>query len=227
MKLNNSLLLAAAFVLAAVPAFADNPGDGASASGSASIPLGSKPRPGIGAACRDDAQKLCKGAQPGDGALLGCLKKNQSDLSEGCSQAIAEARKKFESGPCAADTQKFCAGMTPGDGKWGACMEAHKADISGACTKTITKVSGSAKNRMAALKKGAQDACGADAAKLCPGTTPGDGKFGPCLSDHQDQLSDSCKNFIAGVRGGAQPAAKSGGKGGEGKKGGDDDSDSN
>ena len=35
--------------------------------------------------------------------------------------------------------------------------------------------------------------CKADAEKLCPGMHPGDGKFGPCMKEHHDQLSDACK----------------------------------
>jgi hypothetical protein len=36
-------------------------------------------------------------------------------------------------------------------------------------------------------------ACQADAAKLCPGMTPGDHKFGPCMREHKEAVSDACK----------------------------------
>ena len=39
-------------------------------------------------ACRGDAQKLCKGVQPGEGRIVQCLKSHQQDLSQGCAAAL-------------------------------------------------------------------------------------------------------------------------------------------
>jgi hypothetical protein len=39
-------------------------------------------------ACGPDAQKLCKGVQPGEGRIVACLKQHQSELSEGCASAL-------------------------------------------------------------------------------------------------------------------------------------------
>ncbi len=39
-------------------------------------------------ACRGDAQKFCKGVQPGEGRIVACLKQHQSDLSQGCANAL-------------------------------------------------------------------------------------------------------------------------------------------
>ena len=38
--------------------------------------------------------------------------------------------------------------------------------------------------------------CQADAAKLCPGLTPGDHKFGPCMREHKAQVSDACRAAV-------------------------------
>ena len=35
-------------------------------------------------ACKDDADKFCKGVKPGCGRMLSCLKSHQKDLSQAC-----------------------------------------------------------------------------------------------------------------------------------------------
>jgi len=41
--------------------------------------------------CRDDAQKYCKGVQPGEGKIIECLKSCQNELSPACQTAINSA----------------------------------------------------------------------------------------------------------------------------------------
>ncbi|HXX81072.1 MAG TPA: cysteine rich repeat-containing protein [Thermodesulfovibrionales bacterium] len=38
--------------------------------------------------CKDDAQKFCKGIQPGGGRIMECLKSHQSELSPACQTTI-------------------------------------------------------------------------------------------------------------------------------------------
>lgn len=42
-------------------------------------------------ACRADASSLCSGVERGGGRILACLKQHESELSSGCSAALAEA----------------------------------------------------------------------------------------------------------------------------------------
>lgn len=44
------------------------------------------------------------------------------------------------------------------------------------------------------------EACQADAAKLCPGMTPGDHKFGPCMHQHMTEVSGACKAVTEAYR---------------------------
>jgi hypothetical protein len=44
-------------------------------------------------ACRADVERLCKGVEPGGGRIRECLRAHQSELSDGCKAAIAEARE--------------------------------------------------------------------------------------------------------------------------------------
>jgi hypothetical protein len=38
--------------------------------------------------CKDDAQKFCKGIQPGGGRIIECLKSHQNELSPACQTTI-------------------------------------------------------------------------------------------------------------------------------------------
>jgi len=39
--------------------------------------------------CKDDAQKFCKGIQPGGGKVMECLKSHQSELSPACQATLS------------------------------------------------------------------------------------------------------------------------------------------
>ena len=39
-------------------------------------------------------------------------------------------------------------------------------------------------------------ACRADAKKLCPGVTPGEGKILDCLAPQKDKLTDACRAVV-------------------------------
>ncbi|MGA2988082.1 MAG: hypothetical protein ABSG32_30235 [Terriglobia bacterium] len=45
------------------------------------------------AACAADVQRLCAGVPPGGGRIIACLKQRQSEVSDGCKQAIAKAMR--------------------------------------------------------------------------------------------------------------------------------------
>jgi hypothetical protein len=48
-----------------------------------------------------------------------------------------------------------------------------------------------------AAEGGGHGACRADIEKLCPNAKRGDGSIRECMRDHQDELSDACKQAIA------------------------------
>ena len=41
----------------------------------------------------------------------------------------------------------------------------------------------------------AANPCKADREKFCPGMKPGDGKYGPCMKQHEAELSPECTDF--------------------------------
>lgn len=88
--------------------------------------------------------------------------------------------------PCHADAEKFCRNAQ-GPARM-ACMKQHEAELSAEC-----------KARMAGRKEKMPEnqPCMAEAAKLCPGMKPGDGKFMACLKQHETNLSAPCKAHVA------------------------------
>jgi hypothetical protein len=44
------------------------------------------------------------------------------------------------------------------------------------------------------------EACRSDAASLCPGMEPGDGKFGKCMKSQRDKVSEGCKAAAKSAR---------------------------
>ena len=45
-------------------------------------------------ACKDDAQKLCKGMKPGGGKILQCLKQHEDELSPSCKAEMDRPKGK-------------------------------------------------------------------------------------------------------------------------------------
>ena len=49
--------------------------------------------PAVVAACTGDAQRLCRGVQPGEGRIAQCLRARATELSPGCIQAVQASRQ--------------------------------------------------------------------------------------------------------------------------------------
>jgi hypothetical protein len=133
-------------------------------------------------ACRNDVQKFCKDVAPGGGAIARCLAKNESQLSEGCRQAIEKGREQLEefSEACKADAQQLCKDVRPGRGRITRCLAQNKDRLSPACREKITQVE-------------QRHPCMADMERFCKGVQPGGGAINRCLSEHQAQLAPACK----------------------------------
>jgi Golgi apparatus protein 1 len=84
----------------------------------------------LAAACKPDAEKLCKGVQPGQGRVASCLKQHQDQLSGECREKIAEAQSRH---PCMKDAERLCKGVQPGEGRVMQCLHEHEAELSAEC----------------------------------------------------------------------------------------------
>lgn len=45
-------------------------------------------------ACKPDAEKLCKGIEPGEGRMMKCMRENKAQLSPGCREKIEKVEKR-------------------------------------------------------------------------------------------------------------------------------------
>jgi hypothetical protein len=45
--------------------------------------------------CRADAQRLCPGVRPGGGALKGCLKEHENEVSIGCAKELKKLKAEM------------------------------------------------------------------------------------------------------------------------------------
>lgn len=85
--------------------------------------------------CADDAARLCKDVQPGQGNMARCLKEHAGELSPACQENIAKMKEKIRDfrQACTDDMKKLCAGTRRGGGRIIQCMKQHEDELSPAC----------------------------------------------------------------------------------------------
>jgi hypothetical protein len=118
-------------------------------------------------------------------------------LAAALSMAQEPAHAQRGAGPCREDIQKFCASVQPGAGRFRDCLQQHTAELTPACQQHLTQ----AKAKIAT----ARQACEGDVQKLCSGVAPGRGGVGRCLREHENELSQGCKDQLAQHRRGPHP----------------------
>jgi len=95
--------------------------------------------------------------------------------------------------PCKADIKRLCGDVKPGEGRIQACLKEHKDEISQECKDTIAAAAEKLKGKIEDVAQ----ACEGDAAKLCPGIEPGEGRILKCLLEHKEELSDGCSTSLS------------------------------
>lgn len=94
--------------------------------------------------CAEDAARLCKGVEPGEGRVAKCMKEHEKELSPACRKNIAELKedvKEFAEA-CKEDIQKDCKDVKPGGGRILHCLKQHEASLSPSCREKMPQSKG-------------------------------------------------------------------------------------
>ncbi len=89
--------------------------------------------------CKADREKYCGSVTPGQGAVVRCMKENESKLTGECRAHIEQMKSKLKEKfgeareACKGDAEKFCSGVKPGQGAIIKCLKQHEAELSDAC----------------------------------------------------------------------------------------------
>ncbi len=99
--------------------------------------------------CANDIAKFCKNIKPGTSAMMDCLEKHESELSDACKDYEAQMggsrvemketvrdEKRFRQ-TCKDDIAKFCSGVNPGQGGLAGCLNKHVDELSAPCRESV------------------------------------------------------------------------------------------
>ena len=144
------------------------------------------------APCANDAARLCPGVPASGGQLWACLQRNQLQLSSACVRNIQEVQRRAAefSADCGGDVYQFCPSVPRGQGRILQCLAVHvgRRELSTNCEDAV----------VTAIEKLQEftDACSNDAAALCQGVQPGQGRLLVCLRAYSDRLSSRCRKVV-------------------------------
>jgi cysteine rich repeat protein len=100
---------------------------------------------------------------------------------------------------CASEISRYCSAVTQGRGRISACLASYMGGLSAACRAEVQAV-GQSRLTPAwvrpvfnpAFRAPLPAACTSDAARFCPGMSPGEGRVFACLYAFSDRVSRTC-----------------------------------
>ena len=97
---------------------------------------------------------------------------------------------------CETDLENYCSTVTPGEGRLLHCMAAHADKISGRCEYAFYQAATLLEQLSVAVAYLATE-CETDIEKYCSDVEMGEGRILSCLSEHDQEIEESCKSAIA------------------------------
>jgi hypothetical protein len=119
--------------------------------------FGAKAHAQIKNACSDDIEKFCKDIKPGQGSILECLEKHETELSFPCKnyesnmsrlgrrehmKALVRLRQV-----CWNDISQYCHDMKPESGGFVGCLTENESKLSDPCRETLQAARGEKQNK--------------------------------------------------------------------------------
>lgn len=101
-----------------------------------------------------------------------------------CIPAVAQVNAE-QMHPCVEDIEKYCKDIKPCEGHILSCLKEHEPNVSAECRKKIEEL-----NRKIEDVKGN---CGKDIGRFCKDIQPGGGRIAKCLREHNQELSEECR----------------------------------
>lgn len=91
--------------------------------------------------CAEDAKKLCKGVEPGEGRIVRCMKEHESELSPACRDNVAKFKERAReiAEACKEDVQKNCKNVKRGGGRIVQCLKQHVDALSPECKENLSR----------------------------------------------------------------------------------------
>jgi hypothetical protein len=107
--------------------------------------------------------------------------------------------------PCSADVARFCGNIAPGPAGMITlmdCLEEHEKELSTQCRDFEATMGGPRTERRESVreKKEFRDRCIGDMAKFCQDASPTQGGMMKCLDEHENALSDPCRQSIKAMK---------------------------
>jgi Cysteine rich repeat len=96
---------------------------------------------------------------------------------------------------CNKELTTFCKGVPEGEGRILACLYAFEAKVSDKCVQAVYDAATQLEQAVTALKFAANE-CKADLQKFCADVKLGEGRGLACLSKHDKEVSQSCKDAL-------------------------------
>jgi hypothetical protein len=93
---------------------------------------------------------------------------------------------------CEKEITTYCKDVTPGQGRILACLYAYGDKLSGRCEYALYDAAVQLERAVAALSYVANE-CKADLSQYCSGVAVGEGRLLKCLQEHDEKVSDRCK----------------------------------
>lgn len=100
---------------------------------------------------------------------------------------------------CASDIERLCADVTPGEGRLMSCLDSKSDQLSSGCASSRREARAQASKMIDKAQVAFRKSCGTDVQKFCTDVPAGRGRLLDCLNLHDDELSNSCKQFSADI----------------------------